>query len=214
LDAYILISITKLLIFIVLSLSVACSIAEEVTVFTDGVCYDVETLLKPNERVITLNATDFEINSKKVSPGHAYITVTEPTEGKQESIFDEPINACFNPKTEGFGQNPSTNTTKKSIFSMFFNGDKDGGVINQDLSKLDPQDSINVRIDIAKLWEVNLLINKWKSTPYHLKDANCIDFMIEIAKVIGLSEVPNKRTYELPLSYMKRLMLANKHVSI
>lgn len=146
---------------------------------------------------------------KNNSPGHAYIVLSAPHNAFEKVCLPE----------AGYGQNPKEKSIS-TLFSFEFNMDDgikfkitEGGVIEEDLSKLEPFHELKARITYEQFNDIYLLTQKWKSEDYILTKKDCIDFIIDVAKSIDFITVPNRqRTKELPTDYLKSLIDENKEI--
>lgn len=71
------------------------------------------------------------------------------------------------------------------------------------------QNRLRVQVDYFEWHESLKAIDRWRTSDYRLFKRNCIDFVRDVARTVGL-DTPRRRPTERPESYLKRLIYYNE----
>lgn len=82
------------------------------------------------------------------------------------------------------------------------------------VAKSDPQFSL--AISDAQYGELLALVGKWQALPgrsYNLGRRNCVHFVAEVARLLGLSTNPESRYFKKPRSFLREVLALNPRLS-
>ena len=123
--------------------------------------------------------------------GHAFVAWGKESWAQQQSVI------------EAFGFYPKDGKGILSSVPGKIVDDLLSGSLNQATQLI----SVKVNSDVFN--RAKQKISKWETKDYNVMKKNCIDFVIDVAKLAGVT-VPVRGSIELPEDYLKRLIDVNR----